>query len=163
MRSFFWEFASRHRDWTPKSLPCVVGKTMVKTTKSTKPHILCVDGYRESHDVLTLILEQHGYRVTTAHSSEDAVRLAQGQQFDLYIMDSWPPEGAEYELCRLIRTFDANTPLLFYTLTDQDTGLKKAFAAGGQGHLRKPTYPKRLMQTIDELLNNAKSIDHTIG
>jgi CheY-like chemotaxis protein len=135
---------------------------MSKTTKSTKPHILCVDGYQESHDVLTLILEQHGYHVTTAHTPEDAIRLARSQQFDLYIVDSWPPEDAEFELCRLIRTFDAHTPLLFYSLADQDTVLQKAFAAGAQGHLRKPAYPKRLVQTINDLLNNAKG-DQTIG
>jgi CheY-like chemotaxis protein len=142
-----------------KSIPSVIRRTMADTVKTTKPHILCVDGYRESHDVLTLILEQNGYRVTTAHNSEDAVRLARGQQFDLYIMDSWLPEDAEYELCRQIRTFDAHTPLLFYSLTDQDTGLKKAFAAGAQSHLRKPAYPKRLVQTINDLLNSVKG-DH---
>lgn len=135
---------------------------MANISKSRKPHILCVDGYRESHDVLTLILEQHGYHITRAHTSEDALRLARGQQFDLYIMDSWQPEGAEYELCRTIRTFDAHTPLLFYSLTDQDTGSQKAFAAGAQGHLRKPTHPKKLVQTIDELLNGAKS-SHPTG
>jgi DNA-binding response OmpR family regulator len=138
-------------------------KTMAKTTKATKIHILCVDGYRESRDALTLILEQHDYSVTTAHTPEDAIRLARSQQFDLYIIDSWPPEGAEYELCRLIRTFDAHTPLLFYSPLDQDPGLQKAVAAGAQDHLRKPTYPKRLVQTITNLLNNAKSANRTIG
>src|SRR5262249_6046452 len=94
-------------------------KVMAKTTKPNKPHILCIDGYRESRDALTMILEQYDYRVTTAHTPEDAVRLARSQQFGLYILDSWPPDGAEYELCRQIRAFDARTPLLIYSAADQ--------------------------------------------
>ena len=122
-------------------------------TRPAAVQILCVDGYRESRDAITLILEQYDYRVTTAHTPEEAVRLAQSQQFDLYILDNWPPEGAEYELCRQIRAFDTHTPLLFYSAADQESGWQKAFAAGAQGHLRKPAYPKRLIQMITDLLN----------
>jgi len=131
-------------------------KTTAKATRSAQIHILCVDGYRENRDALTLILEQHDYRVTIAHAPEEAVRLAQSQRFDLYILDSWPPDGAEYELCRRLRAFDARTPVLFYSATDQEPGLQKALAAGAQGHLRKPTYPKRLVQVITDLLNTAE-------
>lgn len=136
---------------------------MTKTTKSAKNHILCVDGYRVNRDALTLILEQYDYHVTSAHTQDDAIRLAQSGQFDLYIIDSWLPDGAEYDLCRLIRTFDEHTPILFYSTRDQEPGSQKALAAGAQGHLRKPTYPKRLVQTIVDLLNNAENAKRKTG
>jgi CheY-like chemotaxis protein len=138
-------------------------KTTAKTTRQAKIQILCVDGYRESRDVISLVLEQHGYSVTTAHTPEDAARLAQSRQFDLYIVDSWPPDGAEYDLCRRIRTFDARTPLLFYSATDQEPGMHKAVAAGAQAHLRKPAYPQRLVQTVTALLDCAENGDRAGG
>ena len=124
--------------------------------KPSKINILCVDGQRAMHNVLTYLLEQQGFNVTTAHNPTDAVKLAQGQQFDLYILDSWLPQGAEYELCQQIRKFDATTPVLFYSDRDADAGVQGAFAAGGQGHLRKPAYPKKLIQVVSELLGEVK-------
>jgi CheY-like chemotaxis protein len=123
--------------------------------KLDKIQILCVDGYRENHDVITLILEQHNYEVTTAHTPQDALRLAQSGKFDLYILDSWPPEGSEYELCKQIRKIDAHTPLLFYSPIKPDSSMQ-ALAAGAQGYLQKPTNPKKLIQIITDLINNAE-------
>src|SRR5262245_8085245 len=122
----------------------------IKTKKLDKIRILCVDGYRENHDVITLILEQHNYEVTTAHTPQDALRLVQSRQFNLYILDSWMPEGSEYELCKQMRKIDAHTPLLFYSPISPNSNMQKALAAGGQGYLQKPSYPKKLIQIITD-------------
>ncbi|HKX30543.1 MAG TPA: response regulator [Blastocatellia bacterium] len=130
---------------------------MKKTKQPDRIQILCVDGYRNNHDVVTLILEQHNYEVTTAHTPQDALRLAQSGRFDLYILDSWPPPGSEYELCRQIRKFDVQTPLLVYSPIGPNSDLQEALAAGAQDYLQKPSYPKKLIQVISDLLSNANS------
>jgi CheY-like chemotaxis protein len=128
---------------------------MTKSAKKTKTRVLCVDGFRAGHDTLSLILEGYDYVVTSAHSAEEALRLARANQYDLFILDSWLPEGAEYELCRQIRAFDPHTPVLFYSMRDEDPGQRQALAAGGQGHVRKPIYPKRLIQVIEGVMSLA--------
>jgi CheY-like chemotaxis protein len=128
-----------------------------KTKKPDKRRILCVDGYRENHDVITLILEQNNYEVTTAHNPQDALRLVQSRKFDLYILDSWLPEGSEYELCKHIRKIDAHTPLLFYSPMSTNSNMQEALAAGAQGYLQKPSNPKKLIQIITDLINKAEA------
>jgi len=128
-----------------------------KTKKLGRKQILCVDGYRENRDVITLILVQNNYEVTTAHTPQDALRLAKSRQFDLYILDSWLPEGSEYELCKQIRKIDAHTPLLFYSPISPTSNMQEALAAGAQGYLQKPSYPKKLIQIITDLINNAEA------
>ncbi|MCI0662106.1 MAG: response regulator [Acidobacteria bacterium] len=126
-----------------------------KSKKLDKIQILCVDGYRENHDVITLILEQRNYEVTTAHTPQDALRLAQNRKFDLYILDSWLPERSEYELCRQIRKIDDHTPLLIYSPISANSNIQEALAAGAQGYLQKPSNPQKLIQIITDLINNA--------
>jgi two-component system, NarL family, response regulator DevR len=126
---------------------------MAKAKNQAKVNILCIDGHRQGHDTVTLILELNDYCVTNAHSEEEALRQARTNQFDLYILDSWPPNGAEFDLCRQIRTFDPTTPLIFYSTRDEEQGQRAALAAGGQGHIRKPTYSKRLIRFINDVLS----------
>jgi CheY-like chemotaxis protein len=123
-----------------------------KIKKANKIQILCVDGYRENHDVITLILEQYNFGVTTAHNPQEALRLVQSRQFDLYILDSWLPEGSEYELCKQIRKTDPHTPLLFYSPLSPNSNIEEAHAAGAQAYLPKPSYPKKLIQIITDLI-----------
>lgn len=128
---------------------------MAKAKNSAKVNILCIDGHQQGRDTVTLILELHDYCVTNAHSEEEALREARTNQFDLYILDRWQPNGAEFDLCRQIRAFDHSTPLIFYSTRDDEQGQQAALAAGGQGHIRKPTYSKRLIQFINEVLSNS--------
>jgi DNA-binding response OmpR family regulator len=128
---------------------------VAKAKNPAKVNILCIDGHRQGRDTVTLILELHDYCVTNAHSEEEALREARTNQFDLYILDRWQPNGAEFDLCRQIRAFDPSTPLIFYSTRDDEQGQQAALAAGGQGHIRKPTYSKRLIQFINEVLSNS--------
>jgi CheY-like chemotaxis protein len=132
---------------------------MTKSTEQAKVQVLCVDGHREGRDTLSLILDMYDYAVTSAHSAEEALRLARATQFDLYILDSWPPDGAEYDLCRQIRAFDRHTPVIFYSPRSEEPGRQQALAAGGQGHIRKPLYPKRLIQLIEGVMGR-RGQDH---
>jgi DNA-binding response OmpR family regulator len=135
--------------------------TKVKNAKNVaKVNILCIDGHREGRNTVTLLLELNDYCVTNAHSEEEALRQARTNQFDLYILDRWLPEGAEFDLCRQIRTFDSTTPLIFYSTRDEEQGQRAALAAGGQGHIRKPTYSKRLIRFINDVLSRPVRADH---
>lgn len=135
---------------------------MAKVTEKKKIRVLCVDGQESGRDALSLILEGYDYVVKCAHSAEEALRVAAEQQFDLFILDRWPPEGAEYELCRQIRAFNTHTPILFYSMRDEDPGQRQALAAGGQGHVRKPVFPRRLIQVIESVIGRAAHKDRWV-
>jgi len=53
--------------------------------------------------------------IICASDFDEGLRLAQQQDFDLYILDNWMPDKSGVELCRAIRAFDPYTPILFYS------------------------------------------------
>ena len=47
---------------------------------------------------MKMMLERRGYRVTLAHTADQAVEKAQQQEFDLLISDIGLPDRSGYEL-----------------------------------------------------------------
>ena len=66
--------------------------------------------------------------VVTGSTIESGVALAGSQKFDLYLLDSWLPDGSGLDLCRQIREFDKATPIIFYSAaayeSDRDAGIE---------------------------------------
>jgi CheY-like chemotaxis protein len=96
--------------------------------------ILCVDDHKDFCELVAAIL--HDVKVTSAHSMADAILLATKEKFDLYLLDYHLPDGTGLELCLLLRSFDAATPILFMTGTSSMTE-SQAITAGANGLVKK--------------------------
>ncbi len=132
-------------------------KTMV--TKYAPPkHILYVEDHEDSRLMLTHLLKNAGYTVSTATSIADGLRKATQRPFDLYILDSRFADGSGVELCSQIRAVDALTPIIFYSSAAYQADRAAGLAAGAQAYLTKPKGIYTIMQTIAELLNEAKPV-----
>ncbi|HET8670389.1 MAG TPA: response regulator, partial [Candidatus Saccharimonadales bacterium] len=57
-----------------------------------RKRVLCVEDDPDSCEMMGLLLDVHGYDVTTAISVEDALGLARRGGFDLYVLDNWLAE-----------------------------------------------------------------------
>src|SRR5262245_58546636 len=79
------------------------------------PRVLYIEDHDDTRELVTLVLEQRSYEVVTGSTIETGVALAGSQHFDLYLLDSWLPDGSGLELCRQIREFDPATPIVFYS------------------------------------------------
>ena len=69
---------------------------------------------------------------------EEALKLAREQHFDLYILDSWLPDGKGVELCKRLREFDRRTPIMFLSAAAYETDKQAAIDSGAQCYLIKP-------------------------
>lgn len=118
----------------------------------TKARILYVEDDLDSRDVFQLLLEVEGFEVTAADDAGAAIRLAKADRFDLYLVDNWMPKTSGEELCRMLREFDATTPILFYSGADAVVDQAKAIAAGADAYLVKPLDPDELIQNIRRLI-----------
>lgn len=78
------------------------------------PHVLYIEDHEDTRELVTLVLEQKSIEVVTGTTIKSGVALASSQEFDLYLLDSWLPDGSGLELCKRIREFDKTTPILFY-------------------------------------------------
>lgn len=81
------------------------------------------------------------------------MRLAQHQDFDLYILDNWLPDKSGVELCRAIRAFDLYTPILFYSAAAYERDIEEAIRAGAQDYLVKPVSLDKLRQAVAQLIS----------
>ena len=52
-----------------------------------KCRILCVDDHKDTSEMLSMLLSQEDYGVSTARSAQEALQLAAGEEFDLYVLD----------------------------------------------------------------------------
>ena len=118
---------------------------------SQRKRILCVEDHADTSALLKTILEKDGYEAVGASTVAEALDLARGAGFDLYLIDRWLPDGEGIELCRMIRTFDSNTPIVFLTADARETTRVQAMAAGAQGYMVKPGEPGQLEQLVSTL------------
>lgn len=118
--------------------------------------ILCVEDDADSREMITLWLGLAGYEVVTANSSSDGLELAQKYSFALIMLDNWYEIGSGLELCKQIRRFDTNTPIIFYSGAAYEEDVQKAMEAGAQDYVFKPAALQELVQTIEGLTKPAK-------
>jgi len=124
------------------------------------PHILFVEDISDTRDLVEYGLQQDGFRVSSAATAEDGLALAREGLFALMLLDVGLPDKDGLELCREIREFDTETPILFYTAFADLLDREQAIAAGAQGCLRKPEDTVRLGAVIRELIGkNAAAPD----
>lgn len=115
--------------------------------------ILCIEDDLDTCDLIVFALGLSGYQVVAAHTVQDALSMVKKESFALYSIDANLPDGSGVDLCRRIREFDANTPIIFYSADAFPSQIQSAMLAGAQAYLVKPTDPAILTKTIDCLLS----------
>src|SRR6266478_9219392 len=101
--------------------------------KSSAGHILYVEDDEDTRDLVTYVLANSCYTVIAAANGDEALKLAQTNNFDLYVIDNWMSGVSGIDLCRKLREFDSTTPILFYSGAAFERDKQQAFAAGAQG------------------------------
>ncbi len=122
-------------------------------------HILFVEDTSDTRDLVEFGLTGDGFQVTTAPTAEEGLTLAQSTAFALILLDVGLPDKDGLELCRDIRRFDQQTPILFYTAYADLLDREQAIEAGAQGCLRKPEDTARLGTIIRELIDGNAAQD----
>ena len=115
-------------------------------------HILYIEDHDDTRELVTLVLTNSNYRVTTASSSKEALKLAREENFDLYILDSRLPDGSGIELCKRLRKLDHGTPIMFLSAAAYDTDKQDAMNNGAQRYLVKPDDIQVLSQEVNALI-----------
>ena len=120
---------------------------------SSKPkHLLCVDDQSDICELISLIL--NNYKVTSAGTLAEAMRLASSVNFSLYLLDYHLPDGNGVDLLQLIKKLHAKTPILFVTGTSSMSELQ-AITIGAQGLVKKNgvDFAEKLLYKVSEVLN----------
>ena len=117
--------------------------------------ILVVDDAADNLAVLSLALQQQGYKVVTAANGEDAVRVAEQTQPNLILMDINLPELDGLGATRRIRENETlrEVPVVVVTAFGTEGFQRAAYDAGASGYLTKPLDFNRMNLLIARLLS----------
>jgi len=120
-----------------------------------KRRVLYVEDHEDTRELITIVLRQRDFEVANANTVDLGVRLASEERFDLYLLDSWLPDGSGLDLCRRIRKFDQVTPILFYSAAAYEADKNMALSAGAQAYLIKPSQTSELCDLVSSLIDKA--------
>jgi len=115
------------------------------------PRVLVVDDHVDTCTGMKMMMERRGYRVTVAHTADEAVEKTEHEAFDLVISDIGLPDRSGYEL---MQELSATKNLRGIALSGfgMENDVTRARAAGFSEHLTKPINFDRLDEAIQMLL-----------
>src|SRR5207245_536563 len=74
--------------------------------------VLCTDHEPDQLLLRKLVLEGEGYRVFTATSGEEGIRLFQAEHIDLVILDYWMSRMNGVVVARTLKALRSKTPII---------------------------------------------------
>jgi PAS domain S-box-containing protein len=117
--------------------------------------ILLVDDERDTLDLVTMDLTQHGAHVTGVTSAAEALKALEHSQFDLLISDIAMPETDGYALIRQVRRLEAGKdkkiPAVALTAYARVQDRMRAIMAGYNTHVAKPVEANELATVVASL------------
>jgi DNA-binding response OmpR family regulator len=117
-----------------------------------RKHILCVDDDGDVCDMMTVLLNSEGYNVTTASNMAECIAFVKEGDIDLVILDGSYEDGMGTDLCKDIRAFSSQTPIIFLSGRAYQEDIDNGLAAGAQAYLTKPIEVDLLRKVLTNLL-----------
>lgn len=118
--------------------------------KELNARVLLVDDEVEFIEGLSQRLEVRGLKVTTATGGEEAVRIADRQEFDAIILDLAMPGMDGLETLRRIRANHPDAEIIMLTGHGSIKSGIQAIKLGAEDFLNKPVDIKLLLRKISE-------------
>lgn len=120
--------------------------------------ILLVDEDNATLKFVTLILENEGFRVTTAQDGEAALEKVQQSPPDLVLSEILLPHKNGYQVCRAIKEDKVlkTLPVVFLSTKNQPSDRFWAKRVGADGFVAKPFDPADLLREVRALLRTRK-------
>ena len=126
--------------------------------ETKRPIILIVDDEPHLRSGLRRILNEEGYETMTAADGETALKLAEGKQPDVVLLDIIMPGMDGREVCRRLREIASEAQIIYLTATAEPNGsLHTKYPRGeADAFIAKPATSKRIISKINTVLNNVQ-------
>jgi signal transduction histidine kinase len=115
-----------------------------------EPKILVVDDNPNNLNILSEILDEHGYEIFFALDGESALDRAQLGNPDLILLDVMMPGMDGFETCQKLKKNPETTdiPVIFMTALDSAQDKVEAFELGAVDYITKPVEPLEVLARV---------------
>lgn len=120
-----------------------------------KQSILIVDDDKDIVNLISDILEDESYTVSSAFNGKDALKLIADNKFDLLIIDIMLPDIDGYEICRKIRD-DITAPIIILSAKSKAMDKVIGFELGADDFITKPFDDNELIARVKAHLRRSK-------
>ena len=114
--------------------------------------ILLVEDEENIRDTVKLNFELEGFEVVTAEDGRKALKHAEGQHFDVMVVDVMLPEVSGFQVVEQIRLTNRDTPIIFLTAKDQAQDRIQGLKKGADDYLTKPFVFEELLLRVNRLI-----------
>ncbi|MGH9442113.1 MAG: EAL domain-containing protein [Thermoanaerobaculia bacterium] len=121
--------------------------------------ILVVDDEVDVLQLVQTILTGARYRVSTAETGSAAIAIAARERPDLILLDVMMPEISGWEVCSMLKN-SAETqgiPIVMLSVKNEIRDMITSMQAGADDHVTKPFSGRKLIGTIERLLDREGS------
>jgi two-component system chemotaxis response regulator CheY len=116
------------------------------------PVILVAEDSPDIRAILTMLLEEEGYRVVEAIDGRDALERALDREIDLILLDIAMPRLAGTAFCLAYRYFGGHAPVILISAALSDGIAVAVEACGAVGHIRKPFDVEQVLDMVERHL-----------
>ncbi len=118
--------------------------------------IMIVDDDPNIRELVCALLRNGGFETCESKDGRDALQNITMEGPDLAIVDLMMPNMDGYELCRKLRQYYENLPVLMLTAKSELSSKVKGFEAGADDYLTKPFEGDELLLRVRALLRRYK-------
>ena len=121
--------------------------------------VLVVEDERKLRDVLASALQSEHYDVVASGTGDEGFMRAQGEAFDLVVLDLMLPGRSGLEILQMLRQRRIDTPVLVLTARDGVDDRVLGLDLGADDYLVKPFALPELLARIRALLRRGRPAD----
>ncbi len=129
---------------------------MLPSRDEKKPSVLVIDDDRAATDLVQVILENEGYRVSAAHDGADGVAMAVREHPDVVLLDLLMPEMSGFAVAQQLRQIPATRaiPIIVLTSMEVDDEVQQQLGNTVAGLMSKARFTKKdLLREITNIEN----------
>ncbi len=112
--------------------------------------ILIVEDELAIREMLTFVMEQHGYTTSAAEDFDSALALLKEPYPDLILLDWMFPGGSGIQFAKRLKQdeFTRQIPIIMLTARGEEEDKVKGLEVGADDYITKPFSPKELVARI---------------
>ncbi|WP_144509329.1 response regulator transcription factor [Bacillus sp. FJAT-22090] len=125
--------------------------------------LLVVDDEEHIRELVKVFLQNEGLEILEAVDGVDALSKLADEKVDMVIMDVMMPNMDGWELCKEIRSYNENLPILMLTAKGETAQKVKGFNLGTDDYIVKPFEPEELIVRVKSILKRYRiSLSQTV-